>query len=301
MSDEKYKDMITEMESLPQGGITYKKINGKEYAYYQWREDGKQRSRRAKDDELETLMSQIERRKELETVLKEAGLMPKTKTSKTRKTAEKKAAEKKPETKKTAAAKTTKAKEKTAKAAPAADTKVESRWMTDDHKAVRTALYQPGESDAQADELIQFLLEDEFFDGLTQSVREAAAVALTARMKAFMLEDMVHLKTKAAKPDCEVFHLHMAEGTFEMIVVDPKEGSCELYEIKHCNELSRAHAEYLLDDAICEAVASRYGRITGKFVLYNGKTINVMESGSKGAMESVKYWNVNKYIEGLKK
>ena len=34
------------------GGITYKTINGKRYAYYQWCENGKQRSRRVKDDEL---------------------------------------------------------------------------------------------------------------------------------------------------------------------------------------------------------------------------------------------------------
>ena len=95
MSEEKYKDIIAEIESLPQGGSTYKKINGKEYAYYQWREDGKQRSRRAKDDELETLMAQIERRKELESILKEAGLMPKAKNAKPRKAAEKKPAAKK--------------------------------------------------------------------------------------------------------------------------------------------------------------------------------------------------------------
>ena len=31
------------------GGITYKTINGKRYAYYQWMEDGKQRSRHLKD------------------------------------------------------------------------------------------------------------------------------------------------------------------------------------------------------------------------------------------------------------
>ena len=42
------------------GGITYKKINGKRYAYYQWCENGKQRSRRVKDDELESLVAQIE-------------------------------------------------------------------------------------------------------------------------------------------------------------------------------------------------------------------------------------------------
>jgi len=297
MSDEKYKDIIAEMESLPQGGITYKKINGKEYAYYQWREEGKQRSRRAKDDELETLMTQIERRKELEAVLKEAGLMPKAKNAKSRKATEKKPASK--ETKTAKAAKTTKTKP-AAKTAPAADTKIESRWLADDRKTVRTALYQPGESDTQAEELIAFLLEDPYFSRLHTSERETLTAVLTARMKARMMEDMLHLETKAAKPDCEVFQLHLEDGTFEMVVSDPKAGSCEVYEIKHCNELARAHAEHLLDDAACSAVASRYGQITGKFVLYDGKTINVMETGTAGKMESVKYWNAAKYVEGLK-
>ena len=63
MTNEKYSKIIAEMETLPLGGITYKKINGKEYAYYQWREDGKQRSRRVKDEELEALTKQIEKRK----------------------------------------------------------------------------------------------------------------------------------------------------------------------------------------------------------------------------------------------
>ena len=71
MSDEEYSKIIAEIETLPSGGITYKKINGKEYAYYQWREDGKQHSRRAKDKELEELIKQIERRKELENLIKD--------------------------------------------------------------------------------------------------------------------------------------------------------------------------------------------------------------------------------------
>ena len=41
MSNEEYNKLIAEIESLPSGGITYKKINGKEYAYYQWHGDGK--------------------------------------------------------------------------------------------------------------------------------------------------------------------------------------------------------------------------------------------------------------------
>lgn len=73
MGNEDYKKMMEELESLPTGGITYKKINGKEYAYYQWREDGKQRSRRAKDEELQILNIQIERRKELQNMMRGIG------------------------------------------------------------------------------------------------------------------------------------------------------------------------------------------------------------------------------------
>ena len=71
MANEEYSKIITEIETLPTGGITYKKINGKEYAYYQWREDGKQRSRRIKDEELEQLSGQIELRKELQKLIKD--------------------------------------------------------------------------------------------------------------------------------------------------------------------------------------------------------------------------------------
>lgn len=71
MSKDEYRRIMDELQTLPQGGITYKKINGREYAYYQWRENGKQRSRRAKDGELEALAAQIARRKELQSRLKD--------------------------------------------------------------------------------------------------------------------------------------------------------------------------------------------------------------------------------------
>ena len=71
MTNKEYSKIIAEIKTLPTGGITYKKINGKEYAYYQWREDGKQHSRRTKDEELEQLSRQIERRKELQNLIKD--------------------------------------------------------------------------------------------------------------------------------------------------------------------------------------------------------------------------------------
>lgn len=60
------------IDQLPKGNITYKSIRGKKYAYLQWTENGKQRSRRVKDDELQELSEKIKQRKSLEAKLKEA-------------------------------------------------------------------------------------------------------------------------------------------------------------------------------------------------------------------------------------
>lgn len=59
------------LAQLPMGNITYKTINNKKYPYYQWTENGKQRGRRVKDDELELLTEQIAERKELQQILRE--------------------------------------------------------------------------------------------------------------------------------------------------------------------------------------------------------------------------------------
>lgn len=60
------------ISQLPQGNITYKTINKKKYPYYQWTENGKQRGRRVKDEELQELTEKINHRKELQQKLKEA-------------------------------------------------------------------------------------------------------------------------------------------------------------------------------------------------------------------------------------
>lgn len=51
---------------FPTGNITYKTIKGRKYAYYQWSEGGKQRSRRVRDEEIDDLTEKIRRRKSTE-------------------------------------------------------------------------------------------------------------------------------------------------------------------------------------------------------------------------------------------
>lgn len=75
MNIQELKDKISE---LPGGGITIKKIKNKEsgvvyeYHVYQWRENGKQKSRYLHEDELDKLSALIEERKRLEKELADA-------------------------------------------------------------------------------------------------------------------------------------------------------------------------------------------------------------------------------------
>lgn len=72
MSNEYAK--MTELEQaiseLPQGSITYKKINGKKQPYLQWTENGKSKSKYIKVTEREKVFEQVELRHKLQEELK---------------------------------------------------------------------------------------------------------------------------------------------------------------------------------------------------------------------------------------
>ena len=66
------KSIKDEIDSLPKGYISNKTINGKTRHYLQWNESGKIKSRYIKNAEYETVKAQLERRKELQSLLKTA-------------------------------------------------------------------------------------------------------------------------------------------------------------------------------------------------------------------------------------
>ena len=69
MNDREIKQIEGQIRNLPKGTITIKHIRGREYEYWQYRENGKQISKRVKGEELETIQAQINERKRLEKVL----------------------------------------------------------------------------------------------------------------------------------------------------------------------------------------------------------------------------------------
>ncbi|MBQ3797444.1 MAG: ATP-binding protein [Butyrivibrio sp.] len=70
MSANDNRDIVKRIEALTKGSITTKRINGREYEYWQYPEDGKQKTKRVKGEELEVLRGQIDERKRLEKLLK---------------------------------------------------------------------------------------------------------------------------------------------------------------------------------------------------------------------------------------
>ena len=157
-------------------------------------------------------------------------------------------------------------------------------------RAYRTAIVQPGLRYAQAEAFVRQLLLDEAFQHVSATERALILERILNEIKGRMMEDIVLLETKAAQPSRQVFRLQYAVGEFDMVVWDPQELTCELYEIKHSSESVPQQYRFLADSAMCEAAAFRYGRITGKAVIYRGE--DTSDSG-------IEYINVESYLKGF--
>lgn len=67
----KIRELELQIEELPPGYITRKKINNRIYHYHQWKENGKTKSHILKTDEIQSLQEQIDQRKLLQKQLKD--------------------------------------------------------------------------------------------------------------------------------------------------------------------------------------------------------------------------------------
>ena len=157
-------------------------------------------------------------------------------------------------------------------------------------KEKHTAISQPGMRYSQAESLIKSLMNDDIFRNLPLTERNAVTQRILSDVRGRMLEDMVLLETKIARPECEVFKLLFDVGEFDMVVFNPETASCEIYEIKYSKEILPQQTKHLHDEKKCMDTEFRYGTITGKYVLYRGESQMV---------DGVKYLNVEKYLKML--
>lgn len=176
---------------------------------------------------------------------------------------------------------------------------IESRWVSDyNRREFRTAFSQPGMRYSQAKSLIKSLMQDDMFRGLSFEERKVVTERIIDEIKGRMMEDIVLLETKLSKKNCEVFRLQFAIGEFDMVVFNPEKGTCEIYEIKHSKEVVPQQCKHLLDEQKCKETEFRYGRITGKYVIYRGVTTSLVQAGVE-TQEDVTYLNVEEYLKTL--
>ena len=157
-------------------------------------------------------------------------------------------------------------------------------------KSSRTVIAQPGLRYAQADALIRSLLLYDTFEALSLAERMAVQERILNEIKGRMLEDIVLQETQMANPKKEVFVLQFAIGEFDMVVFDPLEGNCQIFEIKHSTEAVKSQYRHLIDEEKCALTEHRYGLITAKTVLYRGED---------QIIEGIQYRNVERYLVEL--
>jgi len=156
------------------------------------------------------------------------------------------------------------------------------------NKQVTTVFSQPGLRYSQAESLIKSLMMDETFRNVDAQERKRITERILDDIKGRMLEEIVQLETKKANPNLEVFKLQFAVGEFDMVVYDPENVCCKIYEIKHSKEKSPFQYRHLINEDNCKQTEFRFGKILEKVVLYRGE--------SYSEENSVQYKNVEDYL-----
>ena len=157
-------------------------------------------------------------------------------------------------------------------------------------KNTMTVISQPGLRYAQASAIVENLLLDEKFKELSINDRQRILERLLGEIRGRMMEEIVLLETKIAKPDKKIFKLQFAVGEFDMVVFNPKTLTCEIYEIKYSQKQVKDQYRHLIDEDKCALTTYRYGEITGRYVIYKGDSIKI---------DNIQYLNVEEYLKSL--
>lgn len=155
-----------------------------------------------------------------------------------------------------------------------------------------TVITQPGMRYAQAGVIVESLLLDAKFKDLSAEERKRILERLLNEIRGRMMEDIVLLETKIAKPEKKVFKLQFPVGEFDMVVADPTALTCEIFEVKYSKEHVPEQYRHINNEEKSEMTVHRYGEITGRFVIYRGEST---------ITNGIEYLNVEEYLSELKK
>jgi hypothetical protein len=167
------------------------------------------------------------------------------------------------------------------------DIKVESNVVASGDLS-RTVFTQPGMRYCQAQTLVYLLMRDNEFKALSEREKLLISEKILDDVRGLMLEDIVLLETHKVMNKKRVFKLQFDVGEIDMVIYDPENDSCELYEIKHSNVKSEEQWRHLKDEKKLKYIMNIYGSISKKCVLFKGQS-EVLPDGRE-------YRNVEEYL-----
>lgn len=151
---------------------------------------------------------------------------------------------------------------------------------------------QPGMRYCQAQALVHSLMKDKVFSEISEFEKKMVTERILEEVRGRMMEDIILLETmKAVNNRYRVFKLQFSVGEFDMVVYDSEENTCTIFEIKHSDKIVSQQYRHLMDEDKCRQTERRFGKITGRFVLYRGVDVQ-LDNG-------VCYRNVEEYLRGL--
>ena len=159
-------------------------------------------------------------------------------------------------------------------------------------QVAHTVFVQPGMRYAIAKALVYVLMQDAYFQRISERDKQYIVAKILNDVKGRMLEDLVLLETyKTAPGNEDVFKFKFDRGgEFDMVIYDKFAHTCRIYEVKHSTEIVEQQARYLQDPERLAIIEEKYGPITGKYVLYRG---------ANAAIGDIQYLNVEEYLCSL--
>lgn len=162
---------------------------------------------------------------------------------------------------------------------------------------------QSGLRYSQCKELLKILENHNTFRLGTDKEQNLIVSTIDNNVKGKILEELTiyNVQQSLDAEKYEVFQLSyppmpsegVTEGEIDLVIKDKELYTVELFEIKHSSEIVPSQYKHMIDPAKMKYFEKRGLEVTGRTVLYMGKT-----QGQE--IEGVKYKNISEYLDELK-
>ena len=131
---------------------------------------------------------------------------------------------------------------------------------------------QSGLRFSQVKDLIETILKDSSIRKRSAAQKAEIAKLFEDEVKGRMMDDIVLYDTMVTYPGFETFKLQFDSGEIDMVVYDPKNHCCALYETERSAETNPLQTRHLNDEDVLGEISDEYGPVIERGVIYRGKT-----------------------------